>query len=156
MLDDNGNGVLEDLSGEDNDVVTAQFVEDGQVVCWTCGSEVNSAQIQRTIDSLWSVRQEKLSETSDLDEEPSTLEKKLRSAKRQQQKCDRLEDRIDEVKNEIVRRRERVERLREKMEGLTDDIEDLETEVEALESEDFSGVLDLHKEANQLEFELER
>ena len=155
MLDENGEGLLDELGDDDGDV-TDRLVDDEEVICWTCGSEVTPDRIDDTLDSLRSVRRDKLDEASDIDDRLDELRSRQRSAERQQEQRDRLERRLDEIASEREQRRERLEELRAEKSTLTDDVEELETEVEALESEDFSEILDLHKEANQLEFELDR
>jgi len=156
MLDDEGEGVLDELVEDGESDVTAKLVEDDEVVCWTCGSEVTADQIDSTLESLRSLRETKLGETSDIEDRLEELQSKQREAKRQQERRTNLERRLDDVASEIESRRDRLDELRAKKSGLTDDVETLETEVEELESDDFSEVLDLHKEANQLEFELDR
>ncbi|SFR91595.1 hypothetical protein SAMN05216559_0943 [Halomicrobium zhouii] len=156
MLDDEGEGVLDELVEDGDSDVTARLVEDDEVVCWTCGSEVTADQIDSTLESLRSLRETKLGETSDIEDRLEELQSEQREAERQQEQRTKLERRLDDVDSEIESRRERLDELRTEKSALTDDVESLETEVEKLESDDFSEVLDLHKEANQLEFELDR
>lgn len=155
MLEENGEGVLDELIEDDEEDITAQLVDDDDVICWTCGSEVTPDQIESTLDSLRSVRETKLGETDDIEDQLSDLQAEQRQAKRQQDERTKLERRLDDVDTELEERRDRLTELREKKSALTEDVEDLEAEVEKLESDDFSEVLDLHKEANQLEFELD-
>jgi len=156
MLDDEGEGVLDELVEDGDSDVTARLVEDDEVVCWTCGSEVTADQIDSTLESLRSLRETKLGETSDIEDRLEELQSEQREAERQQEQRTTLERRLDDVDSEIESRRDRLDELRTEKSALTDDVESLETEVEKLESDDFSEVLDLHKEANQLEFELGR
>jgi|AntDeeMetagen681_2_1112603.scaffolds.fasta_scaffold03370_2 chromosome segregation ATPase len=84
MLNEGGNGVLDEVvedGGADGDV-TAQLVENDEVICWTCGSETTSEQIESTLDSLRSVRKQKLSQTSTIKDELDDFREKQREAKR--------------------------------------------------------------------------
>jgi predicted nucleic acid-binding Zn-ribbon protein len=61
-----------------------------------------------------------------------------------------------QLDDELDDRETTLEDLHDERESLTDEIETLETEVEQLESEEYTELLDLHKAANQLEFDLGR
>jgi chromosome segregation ATPase len=143
--------VLEDGKGS----VTDDLVDD-TVVCWTCGSEVSTERVSDTLDQLREVRQEKLDTIRTLESELEELKEKQRHHRKRQQRRETAERKLDDLENELDRREETLADLREERTRLSDDIDDLESEVEALEAEEFGEVLDLHKEANQLEFELGR
>ena len=158
MLNEEGDALLDELvdeTGEQGDL-TAQLVEEGDTVCWTCGSEVAPGAIESTLDSLRSMRTEKLEDSGTIDDEISELQSEQRAAKQQQRERDRVEDRLEGVDEEIDTRQTRREELHDRKATLTTEVEALESNVDELESQDFSEVLDLHKEANQLEFELDR
>lgn len=74
--------------------------------------------------------------------------------KQQRQRRRKLDRKLEEIENELERRQSTVTDLREKRERLNDKIETVEQEVERLDSENFSEILDLHREANQMEFDL--
>lgn len=65
-----------------------------------------------------------------------------------------LEQRLQQIKTELTERETRIAELNESQDELKDEIEQLEAIVEDLQEDDPSELLDLHKEANQLEFEL--
>ncbi len=46
------------------------------VVCWTCGSEVDKEEIEETLERLQTLRQDTLTERSELDSEISDLERR--------------------------------------------------------------------------------
>ena len=142
--------------GEADGSVTDQLVADEGVVCWTCGSTVDSDRIESTLDHLRDLRTEKLETIRGIEDDLDELKAEQREREEQQRRRERVERRLDDVTDELERRRDSLESLREDRERLNEDIEDLESEVEDLESEDFSEILDLHREANQLEFELGR
>ena len=136
--------------------VTDQLVDDDGVVCWTCGSTVESDSIESTLDHLRDLRKEKLETIRGIEDDLDDLKAEQREREEQQRRRENVERRLDDVTDELDRRRDALESLREDRESLNEEIESLEAEVENLESEDFSDILDLHREANQLEFELGR
>jgi chromosome segregation ATPase len=139
-----------------DDAVTDRLVEGNRVSCWTCGSEVDREQVEATLDQLRSLSQEKMSEVSDLEGELDTLTERERELERAQHERDRTERRLREIESEIEESEATIEDLRTRRAELTDEIETVEAEVEQLEEADYGAVLDLHKEANQLEYELGR
>ena len=140
-----------------NDSVTDQLVSDTEtVVCWTCGTEVEKAAIEGTVERLHELRREKRAERSSLESEISELRDEKRELEEAQRQRERTEQRLDQLESELEDRESRLEEFRETRVELTEEIEHLEGRVEELEQEEYSEVLDLHKEANQLEFELGR
>lgn len=157
QLLDERESILPQRDDTDDSAVTDQLLADDETVtCWTCGSTVASDQIETTIEQLRSARQERLEErsevSSDLDERRDTLStiNENRTEFRQTQR------RLESIEDEIDQRNDRVDDLIDEREALTEDIETLEAEIDELETEDYSGILDKHKEVNQLEFKLER
>ncbi|ELY49434.1 archaea-specific SMC-related protein [Natronorubrum sulfidifaciens] len=148
---------LGDATKADDGPLTDQLLDDSETVtCWTCGSSVARDQIETTIDQLRTARQERLEERSeigaDLDERRETLSTINENRTEYQQTQRRLES----IDDEIDRRTDRIEELTEEREELTEEIDALEAEIDDLETEEQSGVLEQHKEVNQLEFKLER
>jgi len=146
--------VTEHLDDEDGAVTDA--LVDETVICWTCGTSVETDRITSTLDQLREIRQEKLETIRTLESELSQLKEERQTYREQQQRKETLERTLDDVTAEIEDRESQLETLRAKRDQLNDDIEALEAEIETLETEDFDDILGLHKEANQLEFELGR
>jgi DNA repair exonuclease SbcCD ATPase subunit len=142
-----------DVLEDGGSAVTDELVED-TVVCWTCGSEVDTDSITNTLEELREVRQEKLETIRTLESDLDDLREQQREYEKQQQQRKRIERRIGEVDDEIEDRERQLADLQEQRERAKGEIESLEAEVDALESEEFGEILELHKEANQLEFEL--
>jgi DNA repair exonuclease SbcCD ATPase subunit len=155
QLDETGAITAHLDAGDDGGSVTDALVDDS-VVCWTCGSTVETERIASTLDQLRSVRQEKLETMRSLESELDDLKGKRRTYREQQQRQESIDRKLDDIAAELEDRETQLESLRAEREGLNDDVEALEAEIETLESDDFGDVLDLHKEANQLEFELGR
>jgi len=156
MLEEGAEGALADLAEGSGDEPTAQLLEDEELVCWTCGSEVSADQIEATLDSLREGRRSKLEDVGDIDDRLADLQTQQRNARRTQQRRDELEARRRTVEDELEDRRDALETLKDQRSELIDEVEALEEAVDDLETEDFGDVLDLHREANQLEFELDR
>jgi DNA repair exonuclease SbcCD ATPase subunit len=156
MLEESGDEVSDALRDGDRDGegVTDELLPDDSVTCWTCGSEVDAAQIESTIEKLRSLSQETVSEINDIDDELEELKGKRRDRKDQQRRRERLDRRKRELEDEIEETEVRIERLSERREDLREEIETVEGEIEELEDDSYEEVLDLHKEANQLEYDL--
>ncbi|WP_255197788.1 archaea-specific SMC-related protein [Halorarius litoreus] len=156
LLEDTGSGVFAGLSDGEGGALTDQLLDDDEVTCWTCGSEVERDQIESTVGRLRELSQETVSEVNALDTEINDLTSEKRDLEQSQRERDRIERRLADIDDEIEDSEARIESLQERREALTEEIEAVEADVEALEDEDHSAVLDLHKEANQLEYELGR
>jgi chromosome segregation ATPase len=144
--------VLED--GGQSGAVTDELLADETVTCWTCGSEVESDQIEATVEQLQDRSQEMVSEINEIESELEDLKETRRDRQDQQRRRERLERRQKELEDDIEDTAARIETLTERRESMQDDIEDIEAEVEALESDAYEEILDQHKEANQLEYDL--
>jgi DNA repair exonuclease SbcCD ATPase subunit len=158
MLSGAADEVFEALGAADTDggQVTDQLLADDTVSCWTCGSEVDAEQIERTVDQLRKLSQQHLSEVNDIDAEISDLQQERTELQQSQRDRERIERRLDGIEDEIARSESSVERLQERRKELTETIERVEAEVDEMESDSYGEILDLHKEANQLEYELGR
>lgn len=156
MLEGGNGEFAEALQPESNGSVTDQLVGDDTTTCWTCGTEVETDQIEETLGQLRQLRSSKLSTRNELTSEIDDLQAEKRSIEKTREKKQRLDRRLDDVEAEIRRRENAVEDLEAREEELVDELGALEDAVDDLESEEYSEVLDRHKEANQLEFEVQR
>ena len=155
QLDETG-AVTDPLEAEGTEGSVTDALVDDSVVCWTCGSTVETARITRTLEQLREVRREKLETVRTLESELSELKSERQTYREQQQRKESIDHTLDDIAAELEDRETQLGRLRNERADLNDDIGDLEAEIETLESDDFGDILDLHKEANQLEFELGR
>jgi len=153
------------LEGERTDVYEAMTDDDGHttdellsddVVCWTCGSEVPRDQIEGTIEDLRTLRQEKLDTKREMTDELDELKADKEGLEGQRARRHEYQRQLSETEDELQQREERIEQLKARRSELETTIQDLESDVEALESEQFEEILDLHQEANELEYELGR
>ena len=153
MLEGTSSEIVAALRDEDDGAVTDRLVDD-QVVCWTCGSDVDSDSIEATLDRLRDLRQEKLQERRDLQSELDDLKTQKATHQERQRQRSQVRTQLEQAESELERRRERVEELADDRERLEDRIEELETEVEDRQDDTQSELLERHREANQIEFEL--
>ncbi|SIS01164.1 archaea-specific SMC-related protein [Natronorubrum thiooxidans] len=148
---------LAETNETDDGPLTDQLLGDSETVtCWTCGSSVARDQIETTIEQLRTARQERLEERSEISADLNDRRETLSNINENRTEYQQTQRRLESIADEIDRRSDRIEELTEEREALADEIDELEAEIEALETEEYSGVLDQHKEVNQLEFELER
>ena len=151
---------LQDLDGDNGstgDELTEQLVSGStDVTCWTCGSSVETAKIESTLDDLREIRNDKMdqrqtfqSQVDDLQDEKSSLEQTQRTHERLQQKLATVEAEIDD-------RTATVEDLEQQRTEEQTRIESLESEVNELEDVGESEILDLQKETSRIEVEIEQ
>lgn len=155
MLDSERSDIYESLD-TDEASVTENLLSGTEVVCWTCGSEVERDQIETTIEQLRSLRSETLSEKQEISSQLDELQADKQTLDQQQQRREELERRLSQIEDEIEQSQDRIEKLQERREALQENVQELESEIESLESDQFDEVLELHREANQLEYELGR
>jgi len=143
-------------AGDDDGDVTDQLLADSdEVVCWTCGSRVDRDRIEATIDRLRSLRQRKLDERSDLQEQIDDLSDRRKELRKQRQKRGEIETRLEAVEDELERRADRIEELEADLEDQRARVEELESDAEAYENAEYGEVIETHRELNRLELELE-
>ena len=155
VLADAGPDALSALT-ETNDDVTEQLLDGDDVVCWTCGSNVDREQIAGTIDQLQTFSSEKLDEVADVEDQIEDERARQRELREAEQERERAERRLAELDDGIERCESTIERLADRRDALVADIESVEADVEELEAREYSEVLEHHRAANQLEYELGR
>jgi chromosome segregation ATPase len=145
--------MVEDTSSDQ--VPTDRLLEDSTVRCWTCGSEVDRERTVETVDRLKEARSEKLSTVRELEDDIDDVTRKRREHERRRQRRETLQRKLDEIADEIERREETLDTRRSERDRLWAEVEALEAEIDELEFDDVGDILDLHREANQLEFDIE-
>ncbi len=128
----------------------------GTTTCWTCGSEIQEENIERTVERLHSFREEKLERLRSTEQRIEELKSRQRAAKHARQRREQLQQRLEGIDEEMARRQERREELRERRDRLEERLKELETDVERLEGREQNRILECHREANQHEFEIGR
>ena len=139
------------------DEVTDGLLPDATTTCWTCGSEVPRDQIEATVDRLQELSRSKLADVNDIEERLDELTEEVRDLERHQRRREQLQRQRADLESDIQRSESAIDRLTERRGTLQAEIEELEAGIEDLEDGDgYEAVLELHKEANQHEYELGR
>jgi chromosome segregation ATPase len=125
-------------------------------VCWTCGSEAERDAIDDTLDGLRELRRKHSTKRNEIDAELDVLTDRRNALRGDRNRRERGDHKLNEVDREITQREATVEELTDERSTLEDEIDEHEATVEELEGQEQSDLLDRHKEANQLEFELGR
>ncbi|WP_255197703.1 archaea-specific SMC-related protein [Halorarius litoreus] len=146
---------LDDEPDEAGDV-TDQLVTSETVTCWTCGTSVDQSAVESTVDRLRSLRRDLLDERSELQAELDDLEMERDRLAEQRKQLREMERRHEQLTDEIDDRESKLAELRDERESLRERVESLEDAVDALPDEDYGEVVDLNKEANQLEFDIQQ
>jgi chromosome segregation ATPase len=147
-----------DLQDDGDGNLTDQLVEDGDdLVCWTCGSETDTSQIESMLEDLRELRNQYMDERGDLGDDIDDLTQERHSLEEKRRQRSEIESRLETIEEEIHDREARVDRLTARRDELTDEVETLENDVDNLQTDDEQDeLLDLHKEANRLEVEIDR
>jgi len=157
MLDGEGLDLDEFGTDADADPTDQLLDEAGDVVCWTCGSEVERDRIEGTVDHLRDLRAEKLDERSDLDDQIAELSETRSEIQRQQRERERTERRLSEVEDEIEAAQRRIDSLEESLDEQREEVQRLEDEAENVGTGgDYDEVLELHRESNEIELRIDR
>jgi chromosome segregation ATPase len=148
-------GEVDDDSRSDGGAVTNALVSDAEErVCWTCGTSVETAHIEETVERLTELREQKLSRKSDVSEELEELTDRRREVNETRERYEDVTAQIADVEAEIEEREGRVSELEVERESLEAAVEDLESSADTTDEEETA--LDSAKRVNELEFELER
>ncbi|MFC7323687.1 archaea-specific SMC-related protein [Halorubrum rutilum] len=127
-----------------------------QTVCWTCGSNVETDQIEATLDRLRELRSEKLDERTEIREEIEELTDKQSSIQQARREIEHAKQQLDSVETEIESTESRIADLEDQVESKREEIKELEAEAEAVDVDAYDETLELHREANEIELRIER
>lgn len=153
MMDGSAIGVTEPVTRDDpTDALTAE----GMTVCWTCGTEIGTDQIEATIDRLREHRSEKLDERNEVRTEIKELTERQSAIRETQRKLERAEERLDEINQEIESTESRIVDLEDEIESKRNEIAELEAEAESMDTGGYDDALELHREANGIELRIDR
>ncbi|TKX44855.1 chromosome segregation protein SMC [Halorubrum sp. SD690R] len=152
-----GSGIDIDINEETAiDDPTAALTAGDRTACWTCGSEVETDQIEATLDRLHELRSDKLDERNDIRAEIQELTNRQSSIQQTQRENERAEERLEAVNNEIESTESRIADLEVRIESKEDEIENLEGEAESIDVGGYDEALELHREANGIELRIDR
>ena len=153
MLD--GDSVLGELL-EDEGNVTDELLGDSETTCWTCGSTVETGDIEGMLDQLRELSHEQREQRNEIEAEidERTAEREELESTIEKQR-DRSE-RIAELEAVVERRQETVANLESERAELEARISDLEATADDLEPAAESEVLEAHKTVNEKEVTIQR
>jgi len=147
----------ESMGSTDDGAVTDALVSDSdELVCWTCGSDVTTDHVESTIDELRSIRTDLVADRNELQDEIGTLTEQRDQRRKRKRERERKRDRLTSLEDEIATTRDRIETLEGDREEAVSEVERLETAVEEFETNDHDGLLEAHREVNELEIEIDR
>ncbi len=145
-----------ELSDDDSTELTDQLVEESdEIVCWTCGSEVERDRIESTLERLQSLHQDTLAERNDVQDQIDELSERKSEIKENAQRRSRLKRKRSSTEDEIEMREDQIDDLEAQLDELGARVENLEADAESFEDTDYSDVLETHRELNRVELELE-
>jgi len=154
QLEEGTETFAEVFDDDDDGTVTDELLPEETVTCWTCGNEVDTGEIETTIETLQDLSQEHVAEITDLEDEFTKLTNQRQDLEEQQRRREQLERRRDDLKTELAETETRIEELSDRRDALRTKVEAIEADVDSLESNAYTEILNLHKEANQLEYDL--
>jgi len=158
MLDGEGldlDGASDTASGAGADP-TAELVADAETTCWTCGSTVETDQIEDTLDRLRELRSAKLEERNEVRSEIDELTDRRSALRERRSKRQRTERRLDEIEGSLETARERASDLEDRIADQEETVEELESTAESIEVDNHDETLELHREINGAELRIER
>jgi len=135
---------------------TESLTADYEITCWTCGSEVETDQIDETIDRLRKLRSSKLDERNKIGSKISDLTDQKSELEDKQQRIERNKSRLTEVEDEIQDTEERIADLETQIVDQETVIEELEAEAEAIEIDGHEKALEIHREISGLELRIDQ
>ncbi|OYR51698.1 archaea-specific SMC-related protein [Halorubrum sp. Ea8] len=152
-----GDGAADaDGASRAGDSPTDALTGDDRTTCWTCGSEVETEQIETTLDRLRDLRSERLDERSELRSEIQELTDRQSALREAEREVERAEERLDTVHSEIEATESRIADLESRIESKESDIEELEAEAESIDVDGHNEALERHREANEIELRIGR
>ncbi len=154
-LEDGGIELAAD-EDDDGDVTDKLLADTDEIVCWTCGSQVDRDRIETTLERLRSLHQDKLTERNELQAQIDELSTRQKERQEKQRRLEELERRLSAIDDDLDAHDDRIADLEAAREEQAEAIADLEAETERFEGADYSDVLETHRRANELELKLEQ
>lgn len=146
-----------DLPGIDTetaDVTSDLTPEDQQqVVCWTCGSQVQRGEISDRLDDIRSVIKEKRQTRENLQEHIEELLDQKEEFNDLETRRTSLEQQLGEMRDKVTTREQTIEELRTDRKDLKDGIEKLEQNAAETEELRETDLLDKHEQISEFQYE---
>ncbi|KYH24158.1 Smc-like protein Sph1 [Halalkalicoccus paucihalophilus] len=118
--------------------ITDQLLADqsDDVTCWTCGSQVDTEQIESTVSRLQDLRQEKVERRNELNRELEELKTQRKEYTTTRDERVEIERALDTTETELADRTDRISELETQRDELVEQVEDLESAVETNEDDE--------------------
>jgi chromosome segregation ATPase len=142
----------------DSNLPTDQLLREEQqnLICWTCGSNVTNSDISSMLADLQDISEEMMEIRRSVKSELENCRQEKKDIEAGQNRRDQIENKLEQIGQELSNRRETLTDLEMERETLKEEIETLETDIDNARDSNYDEVLDLHKQANEVEFEIER
>jgi len=150
--------ILAALTGEeDRGSISNRLADDSEtVVCWTCGHDVDRADVEEMLSRLKSLRESKVQETNEIDEQIEDLETERITYQEKQRQREQVTENLERTKQRISQRESKIAELTEKREELETTLEEVEQEIERLQSESDDRLRALREEISDLKLSISK
>lgn len=155
IVEETDSELREALVPDESDV-TDQLLADQNLVCWTCGSRVDRAEIEGTLNELQELRADKVAERKEISNELDELRERKRRITQYQQRREQIEQRLEYIDDRIDQETQLIEELRDRRDSMRHRVTELEAAVEEAKPDGNNNqLLDLNKRANELTVSIE-
>ncbi len=150
--------VVDLLDGTESpgELTDALVADQESTVCWTCGSPIEVADVESTIEQVEEQLEEQVTRRKEVEAQIDQLSRRIDDIREHRKQRESLQRRWDTIDDEISAREQSCEELRSRLDQLEEDIQALEAELEDHREERDSEVLDLHEQRGQVELRIER
>lgn len=137
----------------DTDVTASLDPGSTRIRCWTCGSEVERAQVSDRIDSLRALLTSKRTERDEIVEQLSELEERAADIEQAKHRKTKVETDLSETEEELELRQSRVSDLQTEIEALQAELSELESAVDEAETGGDTQLASKYQRLSDLEYE---
>jgi len=145
--------VLRDALGDDghDGHVTSQLVDGDGRVCWTCGQATTTGDVEDALEALRDARESLVADRRAVTDELDAAQSRRDERRERERERSQLESRREDLEAELADAESEIESLRERRERLEAELETEEAAVEELREDEYEEIVELHREANELE-----
>jgi DNA repair exonuclease SbcCD ATPase subunit len=120
-------------------------------MCWTCGSEVDTNQIEDTLDQLRELRSAKLDERNEIRAKISYATDRQSAIRERKNERECVDRRSQEIETGLTSARKQVTELEEQIADQEETVAELEAAAEDIDVDSRNETLELHHESNGIE-----
>lgn len=145
---------IEGIDPDTTDVTLGLAPEaEQEVVCWTCGNQIQQEDIAERLESLRNILEEKRQAQESLQDEIDELQNDKQELAELSTRRSQLDRRITNVQGKITAHEQTVQELRANQAALEDEITEREQEVADTEGYRDTDLLDRYERISQLQYE---